>query len=166
MQSPFDINWNALFDQDPQEVAAIAQCPYQARPWQPKASATSRVLLGFFGERRGGQAALSASEPPASSIPPPIPGPVGPGPGHAQLHDDEPGTASQAASTQAPPTASAEIAPPLASQAISFIPTLSSIGDWALPIATSFSTGLATGLSADETFHDVGDAGEDSSRQT
>ena len=160
MQSPFDINWNALFDQDPQEVAAIAQCPYQARPWQPKSKPAGRVLLDFFGEPRGGQATQSVSEPPASTIPPLVPDPVGPGPGQAQLYVDVPGTASQAASTQAPPTASAEVAPPLASQAVSFLPTMSSLGEWALP-------SLATGLSAEtETFHDVGEAGEDSGRQT
>ena len=143
-------------------MAAIAQCPYQARPWQPKSKQASRVLLEFFGEPRGVQATQPDSEPPASAIPPLVPDPVGPGPSQAQLHDDMPGTASQAASTQAPPTASAEVAPPLASQAVPFLPTMSSLGEWTLP-------NLATGLSAGtEPFHepDVGETGEDTGRQT
>ena len=34
----FECNWQAIFAQRPEDMAAISQCPLQARPWQPKST--------------------------------------------------------------------------------------------------------------------------------
>ena len=140
--SEFDCDWQAVFAENPQTVAAIAQCPFRAMPWQPKSNHAARVLLEFFAGPERVRASQADSEPPASSVPPLVPDPVGQGARQDQQANALPFTASQAASTEAPDTVAAEDVPPLASETASFVRTMSSLGGWSWQNPVEFTSEL------------------------
>ena len=119
-------------------MAAIARCPFRARPWQPKSTfAVREQIFLFSGPDRVGRASPASANPPASAAPPVLPDPAGPGTGQDQQADIAPFTFSQAASTAAP-TVVLEEEPPLASEATSFLNTISSLGGWSWQGPTVF----------------------------